>query len=210
MAGRDGAVFIQTGIGVPEPGELIERARALGATGLLSVGTAGGLARNLAPGTVLLPKRLQSAREELFETAPKWHAAVHEALRKSCPVATGDLLCVDAVVRRPDQKRALHESTRAIAVDMESIRLARIARTLDVPYLVLRVVMDAAGDEVPGAALAGVTPAGDTDVAALLGRLCKHPSDLGPLIVSALRYRTAAGMLRRSLATGGNELLNPG
>ena len=188
---------------------LAEHAIEMGASGLISTGTAGALAPNLTPGMLLLPKRIRRIDGHTFRIDSNWHAGVLAALRPQLPVSTGDLLHVPAVIRDPDQKQALHEQTRAISADMESSHLAAVAARVGVPFLVMRVVMDMADDEIPEAALAAVTAAGDADPMALLRALLRRPADLPGLFRVVRRFRCAADTLRRACRVADRPLLSP-
>jgi adenosylhomocysteine nucleosidase len=202
-------VCLQTGVGVPEPEKLLERVRALNPTGLVSTGTAGALAPDLKPGTILLPRRILSPGGRFIDVSPHWHTSVRNALSETVDPHTEDLWCADRVIRSPEQKAALHRESGAVAVEMESMALFHIAKSLGLPFIVVRVIMDAAEDEIPVAALAAVSASGDLDLGALAGRLWRHPLELGALISLSRSYRKASQGLRQALLAGGSALTQP-
>ena len=202
-------VFLQTGIGVPDTEWLTKHATEIAASGLVSTGAAGGLAPNLEPGTLVLPRRVRCTDGDVFPVDPNWHDRVLTVLRPHFHVLTGDLLSVMAVMRRPEQKRDAHERTKAIVTDMESGNLAEVAAQIGAPFLVLRAVMDTAEDEIPETALTAVTASGETDYRSLIAGLARRPMDLASLIVTVRRFRSAARTLRRALYIAGQSLLSP-
>jgi hypothetical protein len=151
---------------------------------LISIGTAGGLSRSIAPGTLLVPKRVIFGDGRVLSADPDWQAQVYRALEPHMPLHSGDLLTVSELVRRPEQKRALRVETKA-----------------------LRAVMDAVDDEIPGAAVAAVNDQGDTVIGGLLKYLLGHPGDLPGLIRTARRFRVAAASLGEACRVARDALL---
>jgi hypothetical protein len=96
-----------------------------------------------------------------------------------------------------NEKAALYHATGAVAVDMESHVVGRIAAAHRLPFAVLRVIADSAGQQLPPAAVGGMKPDGTPDVAAVLKSLASQPGQLPDLIRTAVAARRAmAGLLR--------------
>lgn len=200
---------MQTGMGIADAAQLTDRIVNTGASGLISIGTAGGLKPDLQPGALLLPNCIRHIDGKNFAADPEWHAQVHAALQCTDRVHTGDLLSVTDVVRHPERKNSLYRETEAIGVDMESAGLAEIAAHAGLPFLVLRVVMDSAGDEIPEAATVSIGETGDTQNIALLRYLAGHISELPGMLRTLHRFRNAAASLREACWLARNELLCP-
>ncbi len=107
---------------------------------LASAGFAGGLDPALARGALVAPETVLREGEGAFALEPP-----------PCPGAepARSLVTVDAVVTTVAAKRALADRTGAAIVDMETWAVARTAAAAGIPCLSLRVVSDAAGDELP-------------------------------------------------------------
>lgn len=200
-------VFLRTGTGPLDIDALVEQLTQRRASALVSIGTAGGLAPTIKPGTVLIPKRIRMTNGRVVATDAEWQAAVFAAMKSVLPADAGDLLSVPELIRHPDTKRALHDETRAVAVDMESGQLATAAERAGVRFLALRAIMDAADDVVPVAARIAVAKNGDTAVLALLRYLLKHPGDIYAMGRIVARFRNAAGALSTACESGGGALL---
>lgn len=198
---------LQTGSGPLRLEMLAPRVTQLRASGLISIGTAGGLSRSIAPGILLVPKRIILGDGRILATDPDWQAQVYRALEPHMPVHSGDLLTVSGLVRRPEQKRALHGETKAVGVDMESGHLAQLAKQIGIRFLVLRAVMDTVDDEIPGAAVTAVNEHGDTSIGGLLKYLLRHPGDLPGMIRTASRFRVAAVSLGEACRLARETLL---
>ena len=176
-------------------------------TGLISAGTAAGIQPGLAPGTLLLPRRVLMPDDLTFAVDPKWHGEVERILADDCLPNTGDLLEVPAVLETQESKAAAFRLCGAVAADMESGSLAALARDLAVPFLVLRVVLDDAGDDVPPTALRAVDARGDIAGRALVNALLHRPRDLWALIRLMRRFAIARHALLRALARAAPALI---
>ena len=179
----------------------LEAAIGRGCVGVISFGTAGGLAPDLAPGSWIVASAIVSGRGR-FPTDPRWSKKILQML----PAAThANIAGVDAPVADTQAKRALHGRTGAAAADMESHMAAGIAAAYGLPFAACRVIIDPAYCTLPPAALVGMRSDGGTDVAAVLRSLARWPKQLGDLVQTALDARTARVALvhgRRLLGVG--------
>ncbi len=160
-----------------------ERLLARGASGLISFGLAAGLAPELAPGTVVVPRRVRIA-ETTFIT----DRALNAALGGATP---HDLLHSERVVADAADKRRLHLASRCAALDMESGAVARAALAEARPFAVLRAVCDPASRSLPPAALVATTPDGRIALRPLLRSLVRRPEQIASLLRLALDAREA-------------------
>ncbi|MBN1394835.1 MAG: hypothetical protein JW959_07420 [Pirellulales bacterium] len=111
---------------------------------VVSAGLAGGLSPELRRNDIIVADRLLSidGGERLISLPP----ALSEA---RSGVHRGALLTVDRPVRLPDDKKRLFEQYGALAVDMETFAVAEVCCRLDVPFLSVRAINDAASDALP-------------------------------------------------------------
>ena len=194
-ATRDRSVLIALSGARPELAKAgADRLVAAGCTHLISYGLAGGLADYLAAGDLLLPSEIVTPTGSRAGVDRAWHRAARDLLGELRP-ATGALAAADVAVASVASKRALAQQAAAVAVDMESHWIAAAAARAGLPWLVIRAVADEADQILPPAALVGVTPAGATDLPAVLGSLARNPGQLGALI----RLGRAAGAAHRTL-----------
>jgi hopanoid-associated phosphorylase len=180
---------------------MLLRAMAAGCGGLISFGVAGGLAPELKPGTCVIGSRIFDEEEER-PTDARWA----QRLMRIIPDAVyGPIAGVRAPVAHSAAKTALHRETGAIAVDMESHVVARIAAQHDAPFAAIRVVVDPVERTIPRSALAGTRADGTIDPLAVVRSLVRCPRDLAGLIRMSLDARAARAALVR-----GSALLGPG
>lgn len=170
--------------------------------GLISFGVAGGLAPNLEPGTCIVASAILSETDRIA-TDRDWSQRLLHAIPDA---VYGSLLGVRAPVAHPEAKRSLYQKTGAVAVDMESHKVARIALAHRLPVAAIRVITDPAVRALPEAALAAMRPNGTTDIAAMIRSVMKRPGELPALFRTALDARAARATLLRGRALLGPQL----
>jgi len=172
---------------------LIEQAIAEGCRGIVSFGMAGGLQRELKPGTCLIGREVVHGNNR-YRADQAWAARLQTRLPRAELVAIAG---VDHPLLTQSQKQALFSATSATAADMESHVAARVAARHALPLAVLRVVADPQARDLPRAALAGMRADGSTDTAAVLRSLCKDPGQIAQLVrVAADAGRAYWALLR--------------
>ncbi len=103
-----------------------------------SAGFAGGLDPAVARGAVVEPA---SVRGESNTSALLRLAAAGQG--------NGTIVTVDRIVRTPPDKAALAAATGAAVVDMETLAVAEVTAEAGLPCRSIRVISDAASDELP-------------------------------------------------------------
>jgi adenosylhomocysteine nucleosidase len=188
-------LVFQSGPGAARAAQAAERAVDGGARVLVSWGLAGGLDAALAPGTVVLPRRVLNHGVPPLAVDEHWHlrlAALADELALQC----GDLLTATAALESPSAKRAAAAESRAVAVDMESSAIAVAAARARVPFVALRVVVDALDDTLPPHAERWIDEQGRRRFAPALCAAAS-PRQWRALLALASRYRVASGVLER-------------
>ena len=161
---------------------LVER----GATILAVMGVAGGLHPALRPGDLVL------AGENRWESLPLRREA-NAWLQVQC----GNLADVGQPVLTPAGKAALFRESGALAVDLESAAVGRLAREAGLPFFALRAVCDPAGREVPAELWACLTEAGRVRPAVLIRAVLNRPRLIRDLLRLRRDFAAALGALRR-------------
>ncbi len=103
----------------------------------VSAGFAGGLDASLARGSVVRPTAV---------SGPEGCGLIHLGAAGQGGLI---LVTVDRIVRTAAEKQSLAEATGAAIVDMETLAVAKLASEAGLPCYAVRVVSDAAGDELP-------------------------------------------------------------
>jgi len=152
------------------------------ASGIISIGIAGALAAGLPVGQWVVADAVLVDGESL-PTDPAWTSRLAARLPEA---ARGVLLGVNAMVADATQKASLHRTTGAVAVDMESHIVARVARRHRLPFAAARVISDAAHHNLPPATRVGMRLDGGMDLPAVLRSLLANPGQLPALIRTGL------------------------
>jgi adenosylhomocysteine nucleosidase len=142
IAGRRVA-WVVSGAGVAAAGQAATVLLEGHAPGLLvSAGFAGGLDPALARGALVL------ATGAVREGAPRLPLARPASLLPAASTDV-DIVTVDSIVATIAAKRDLRAATGAAIVDMETHAVAVAAAAARIPCASVRIVSDAAGDELP-------------------------------------------------------------
>jgi nucleoside phosphorylase len=155
-----------------------------GASGVISFGTAGGLAPDLKTGDFVVASAIVKDQARLF-TDPVWS----ETLLRKVRARQGEIASVDDPVAHAADKRTLRGRT-GVALEQA------------VPFVACRVILDPAERTLPASALAGFRRDGTLNVAAVLASLLRRPGDLPDLLrvaAEARAARTALAMARTRL-----------
>ena len=188
--------ILQSGPGAERAARAATTALASGASGLLSFGLAGALRRQLEPGDVVLPRRVLTTTGAAFNADDEWHAALAANLRAAgMRPNLDDLLSVPAALTTPAEKSAA-AAGGAAAVDMESAAIAGVAARAGARFVALRVVVDAAGDELPADLERWIDERGERRIGAALSAALR-PAQWRSLWILAQRYRAARRTLER-------------
>jgi adenosylhomocysteine nucleosidase len=186
---------LQSGPGAARAAAAAGRAIDAGAGLLISWGLAGGLSTAVAPGTVVLAKRVLAEGAAPLAVDADWHSRL-AALTDGLAVDYGDLLTVAEPLESPAAKRAAAASSNAVAVDMESAGIAAAAARARVPFVALRVVVDGIDDALPAGAQQWLDEQGRTRASAVL-RAVVDARQWRTLLRLGARYRVASGVLER-------------
>lgn len=122
-----------------------------GATQLISWGCAAGLQASLKAGDLVLADRLLDVNDTEVVINPNWHEHANNLLAPYVDVHVGSLTESANIVSSSKEKQHLQIITEAIALDMESISVAKVASKKNLPFLAIRVIVDPAGMDLPSA-----------------------------------------------------------
>jgi len=172
---------------------------------LVSFGIAGALKPGLKTGDIVLST-------EVIDEARRWITgeSLRIRLRKlvdEIGAIEGPVLGAQMVLATEADKRRAWQETGAIAVDLESVVVARAGAALGIPFLVLRAIADPATRALPPAALVPLSAEGKPQLGQVLASVMRRPQQLPSLFGVAREARQAlaalvgpAHALRRALA----------
>lgn len=167
---------------------------AAGATRLMSFGLAGGLDPTLAPGTLVLATAIIDG-DTVWPTDGPWRRVARGSGITPGMVAA-PLLAVSTPLLGRAAKADAAAATGAVAVDLESGAVARIAAQAGLPLLALRAIADPARQNVPAACARCLDGQGRLRPGAALAALLSHPVETLRLAAQA---RAALAALRAAI-----------
>ena len=160
---------------------------------LVSFGLAGGLDPALRPGDVVVPATVRDDNY-VYATDPRVSARFG--------ARGGTLLAGAAVVGDAAEKARLFARTGAVAVDLESGAVARVAARHGLPFAVLRAVCDPAHRTLPPAALMALSGRGAIGTWRVLASVARHIRQAPVLIALARDAAVARAALQRCVHAG--------
>lgn len=171
---------------------------------VVSVGFATGLRPGLKSGALVVPGRFQRANGSTLD----WEAGGDGDLAadgSASPFgrwASGTLLSSPRPVVEPGEKRKLGEETGAAICDRGTWPAAEVCAASDVPFLPLRVVLDACDESAPRDVRAvDNSQSAARLLGAFLGAVSKRPSAAVDLYKAKERALVAADKLASALET---------
>jgi adenosylhomocysteine nucleosidase len=164
---------------------------------VVSAGFAGALDPSLRRGDLVVAESIVDSRGGSWAANP---AHLPDWLPGVGGLRLGRLVTVDAPVRSPGDKRALGAQHAALAVDMESLAVAELCRSRDVPVLAVRVICDAVEDRLPPDVEKLLRHQGARQLGAALGSVFRRPGSLKDLAAMQHNALVASDRLGRFLS----------
>ncbi|MCX7068769.1 MAG: phosphorylase [Methylococcales bacterium] len=194
-------VLAYSGAGVSNAEASAKLLIAQGATRLISWGCAGALSTGLQSGDLVLADTLITSEDETIAVNADWHRHVKAVLEKlACEskfaLRCGSLLESKTLVSTSHDKQHKHHKTKAIALDMESVAIAKVAQHHALPFLAIRAIADPVTMDLPQAVSHALNQQGDIELGKLLSYLLWHPSELKSLITLGQHFNAAKKTLK--------------
>lgn len=163
---------------------------------LMSFGIAGALAPHLRPGDIVISTEVVS-RDGCWRAAAPFRTRAASVAREIGAIE-GAVFGASAILATEEEKSRVWRDTGALAVDLESDVVARIASEAGIPFLVARTIADTAYRELPPAALIPLSEAGTPDLARVIASVLRRPRQIATLVALARETRLALSALAGS------------
>lgn len=167
-----------------------------GATRLMSWGCAAALSESLRPGDLVLADKLIDAGNVEIAVNADWTVHTKNSLANHVVVHSGCLAESTRIVSSSKDKNQLQSITGAVALDMESIAIARVAKQHTIAFLAIRAIADPVNMDLPQAINYSINAQGDVVLGKLLLFLFLHPAELTGLIKLGLHFNAAKKTLK--------------
>jgi len=198
-----------SGIGAEQAVKTGEALIQHGADALLSWGCAGALSPEVQAGDILLPQTIQPEASDALQTDSAWHARLLRLLSDRFEPVTGALAGSANIITEPARKQALYQSCGAVAVDMESAAIAKLARDAHIPFMAIRAIADEADTAIPACINKAMDQFGNINPARMLSLLLMHPTSWLGLMRLGRQFSTATSTLTLVSKTLGIDALLP-
>jgi len=176
-----------------------------GATALLSWGCAGALSKELVPGNLLLPLTILTEDGQTLYTHDTWRKQLMDQISGTRTWQEGMLVESNRVVSTLEDKKKLARRSNAIAVDMESAAIGRVADQAGIPFMAIRAVADTADEAIPPCVARAMDSKGHLRMQRLLPTLLHQPLLWPKLLRMGRHFHAATYTLR--VVSGQTDLL---
>jgi adenosylhomocysteine nucleosidase len=195
----DKILVIYSGAGAENARTASELLITQGANQLISWGCAAALEASLRPGDLVLANSCVDTDDVVFDLNTDWIKQVQAVLSGQLAVrlCTGKLAESQAIVSSSLNKTQIAQKTGAIALDMESTAIAKVAHKHGLPFVVIRAIADPLDMNLPKAVSHALNNQGDVVLSKLLSYLLQHPTELPGLIRLGLHFHAAKNTLKR-------------
>lgn len=192
----DTIVLAYSGAGADNARAASELLITQGATRLISWGCAAALSASLKPGDLVLADTLIDAEDAQIGIHQDWLKFTKSLLSTHLKIHSGSLAESLTIVATGKDKKHLHTQTGAVALDMESITIAKVALQNDLPFLAIRAIADPVNMDLPKAINHSLNNEGDIVLGKLLLFIALHPAELPGLIKLGLHFNAAKNTLK--------------
>ncbi|HLQ46746.1 MAG TPA: hypothetical protein VK137_18525, partial [Planctomycetaceae bacterium] len=158
---------------------------------LLSCGFSGALRPEISVGSIVVADSIADQHGHCLQID------LHMPADPARQLFVGRLLTSDELVRTIERKRQLGERHSALAVDLESLAIAQVAREAKKRFVAVRVISDDLSADLPPEALSVVGETGSVRLGAAVGAIWKRPAAVKDL----WRLREQAQSAAERLAT---------
>ena len=113
---------------------------------VIAAGFAAALVAELEHEHLLMADPVMDSKGTRLQLGTRWD---EQAIESQEELHLGPLLSHHKLVYTPNEREALGEQYGAVAVDIESMGIARACRQKQVPCMVVRVITETLGEEIP-------------------------------------------------------------
>ena len=156
---------------------------------LISWGTAGGLTSNLKAGDLLIPDVVSDKNKICYSTDSKFNKILVESLPSGISFSSELISESTTILNDINEKEAFRRQNNAVACDMESASIARLASEKGIPFNALRVVTDDYSTRIPKSVSLSISKDGDFSKTKFLFHTIKHPKEIVQVIHLAINFR---------------------
>ncbi len=158
---------------------------------LISWGVAGAIDDSLNTGDLFLPKSIIN-EDKTYNISNDWINRISEHFQQtSYNVISGDIASSSEICASSADKKLLLQNTGALAVDMESIAIAKVTTVNNLDFLVIRTIADSADTNIPDAVIKHIDNLGQPKLFQIILSCILKPSQIRDISILAKSYQMA-------------------
>jgi len=180
-----------------------------GATALLSWGSAAALSEKLTSGSLILPLTIIDNNGACYNVDSNWHERVSKSISPQISFSTDSLVNSPDILANSKHKQNLRAVTGAIAVDMESAAIGKLAHEHNIPFMVIRAIADGADMSIPRWLMSSIDEYGRIRFLPMLVSMVLHPNEWLEVARLNRGFSAALATLRDVISSTGASLLAP-
>lgn len=207
IALNDNILLVYAGAGPVNAEQATQLLIGKGVNCLISWGCAAALSKQLKPGDLIVPERVLSEANIVYQTDKIWLQHFQSLLAGKRVLSTGTLTESSRIVALNSDKVYIRQKTGADALDMESAAVFRSGQRAGLPCLAVRAIADPVNMDLPQAVVNSLNSQGRIELTKLLQFLLTHPWEIPALIKLGLHFN-AAGKSLKIVANQIGEIIN--
>jgi len=167
-----------------------------GVESLVSWGCAAALQEGLDPGHLILPECVMDQNGMTFPIDANLRENVEKLLPPYLVRHSGPLVESRTIVESTAAKKSLNQRFGCVAVDMESVSVARVAFNSGLAFLCVRSIADHVKLNLPRSVSVSIKPRGDIQHKRLIIEILKDPRQIPELIALGWAFKSAMRSLK--------------
>jgi adenosylhomocysteine nucleosidase len=187
--------IVYSGAGLKNAAAAARLLTTKGVNSLVSWGCAAGLHPQAKPGDLVIAAQVTDAKHS-FEANKNLGETLKNALPDRLTIFNGNLYTSSTLVHLSQDKQSIYQLSQAVALDMESVAIAEVAKEAQLPFLVVRSIADPVNMDLPQAVVQALNAEGQVNLPKLLGYLSWHPLEIPALIRLGKHFKAAQNTLK--------------
>jgi len=167
---------------------------------IISWGTAAALHHDIDPGSIALPRKIISGKEEVIEVDDTLRKKIADRLGLNGFLISSSLCETETLLTNSKEKFTLARNNNAAIADMESAAVARIAEKHNISFLAIRAVSDSVELAIPGSVRKNIAN-GSVNISGIINQTLLNPGDWIPMIKLYMSFKKARKSLNQTAET---------
>lgn len=193
---RDDLVIILSGVGAKAAEKAALQLVDMKVSRIISWGAAGGIKASVVTGTLVIPEFVIDQENNIYCSDHNFNKQLMTKLPAGLLITTDPLFGESTLLNSQHEKESIHQITKAVAVDMESGAIARVAAENKLDFNVIRSISDDVYTKVPQSITRAIDPNGQIHSFSLLSNLLFSPQDWISIIQLAKGFWKAKKSLK--------------